>query len=74
VLWSLDSDDCRTRDARVIERRLAPSRICPGDVVLLHESQDWTLKVLPRVVGALRDAGYEFVTVGELMAEDGRND
>ena len=73
VLWSVDSDDCRTRDAKVIERRLAPSRISPGEVVLLHETQDWTLKALPRVVGALRDAGYEFVTVGELMTEDRRH-
>jgi peptidoglycan/xylan/chitin deacetylase (PgdA/CDA1 family) len=74
VLWSLDSDDCRTRDPGVIEHRLAPSRIAPGEVVLLHEMQDWTLKALPRVVKTLRDAGYEFVTIGELMTEDGGGD
>jgi peptidoglycan/xylan/chitin deacetylase (PgdA/CDA1 family) len=66
VLWSVDSDDCRARDPRVIERRLAPDRLSSGDVVLLHELQPWTLQALPRVVGALRDAGWEMVTVGEL--------
>ncbi len=74
VLWSLDSDDCRTRDPRVLERRLAPPRVAPGEVVLLHEMQDWTLRALPRVVNALRDADYEFVTVTELMREEGRRD
>jgi peptidoglycan/xylan/chitin deacetylase (PgdA/CDA1 family) len=70
VLWSLDSDDCRTRDPRVVQDRLAPSRVAAGEVVLLHEMQEWTLKALPRAVQTLRDHGYEFVTVGELMKED----
>jgi peptidoglycan/xylan/chitin deacetylase (PgdA/CDA1 family) len=67
VLWSVDSDDCRTRDPFVIQRRLAPSRLVPGDVVLLHEGQPWTLAALPGVVGWLRAEGWELVTVGELM-------
>lgn len=70
VLWSLDSDDCRTREPRVIERRLDPTNVSPGEVVLLHEMQPWTLKALPTVVRSLRDAGYELVTIGELMKED----
>jgi peptidoglycan/xylan/chitin deacetylase (PgdA/CDA1 family) len=67
VLWSLDSDDCRGRDPRLIERRLAPQAIAPGDVVLLHELQPWTLEALPGVVHALCDDGWELVTVSELM-------
>jgi peptidoglycan/xylan/chitin deacetylase (PgdA/CDA1 family) len=67
VLWSVDSDDCRTTDARAVERRLAPERMSPGDVVLLHEQQQWTLDALPAVVHALRGAGWELVTVRELM-------
>ncbi len=70
VLWSLDSDDCRTRDPRVVERRLDPSNVSPGEVILLHEMQSWTLDALPAVVRALRTAGYELVTVSELMRGD----
>ena len=71
VLWSVDSDDCRTRDPRVVERRLAPDRMTPGDVVLLHELQPWTIEALPRVVQALRRECWEFVTVSELMGVNG---
>lgn len=67
VVWSVDSDDCRTMDPRAVERRLAPERLSPGDVVLLHEQQPWTLEALPAVVHALRGAGFELVTVRELM-------
>jgi peptidoglycan-N-acetylglucosamine deacetylase len=67
VLWSRDSDDCRTRDPRVVERRLDPAKVAPGEVILLHEMQSWTLKALPTVVRGLRSAGYELVTVSELM-------
>jgi peptidoglycan/xylan/chitin deacetylase (PgdA/CDA1 family) len=70
VLWSLDSDDCRTRDPGVVERRLDASSVAPGEVILLHEQQSWTLKALPAVVRGLRDAGYELVTVGEVMKGD----
>jgi peptidoglycan/xylan/chitin deacetylase (PgdA/CDA1 family) len=69
VLWSLDSDDCRTGDAREVEHRLAPGRIRAGDIVLLHELQPWTLHALERAVPRLRDAGFAFATVGDLLDE-----
>jgi peptidoglycan/xylan/chitin deacetylase (PgdA/CDA1 family) len=67
VGWSVDSDDCRTTDPRVVEHKLAPERLSSGDVVLLHEEHPWTLEALPRIVRALRAAGWELVTVRELM-------
>ena len=67
VLWSIDSDDCRTRDSRVVQRRLAPEALRSGDIVLLHEMQAWTLKALPEVISKLREHGWEFVTVSQLL-------
>ena len=67
VLWSIDSDDCRARDPRIVERRVAPKTIGPGDVVLLHELQSWTIEALPSIVTSLRREGYELVTISELM-------
>ncbi len=67
VLWSVDSDDCRGRDPRIIERRVVPGAVAPGDIVLMHELQPWTLQALPLVVHTLRKDGWELVTVSELM-------
>ena len=68
VLWSLDSEDCVDHDERRIAARCAPERVGEGDIVLMHEGQEWTLAALPRIVPALRDAGYELVTLDRLVA------
>jgi peptidoglycan/xylan/chitin deacetylase (PgdA/CDA1 family) len=70
ALWSLDSDDCRTDDARVVVERVAPERVRAGEIVLLHEGQRWTLDALPNLLGNLRRAGYHLATVGELLGRD----
>src|SRR5260370_353619 len=46
VLWSRDSDDCRTQDPAEIVARLAPEALTPGEIVLMHECQPWTLAAL----------------------------
>jgi len=67
VLWSLDSDDCRTRDVSAIVARVANGRVAPGEIILFHEQQAWTLDALPPIVEGLRRAGFALVTVGELL-------
>ncbi len=68
VLWSLDSGDWANHDAAQIEQAVLQHRTTPGEIVLLHEGQPWTLDALPAIVGNLRKAGHELVTVGELLA------
>jgi peptidoglycan-N-acetylglucosamine deacetylase len=68
VLWSLDSDDCRTSSPAQLIANLAPQRVSAGDIILLHEAQRWTLEALPPALGALREACYEMVTVSELVS------
>ena len=67
VMWSLDSDDCRTQSADEVVARVAPERVRPGEIVLLHEGQSWTLAALPRILDGLTKAGYALVTVSELL-------
>jgi peptidoglycan-N-acetylglucosamine deacetylase len=67
VLWSLDSDDCRTREVAELRNRCAPDAVRPGEILLFHELQPWTLEALPAVVDGLRSAGFELATVGELL-------
>jgi peptidoglycan/xylan/chitin deacetylase (PgdA/CDA1 family) len=69
ALWSLDSEDYKSRDPGDLAARCAPSVVRPGEVILMHEGQEWTLEALPRVVSALRDAGYEMVTMADMFAE-----
>ncbi len=68
VMWSLDSDDCRTDSAEeVADRVINESR--NGEIILLHEEQQWTLDALPKIVNGLRARGFSIVTVGELIAQ-----
>ena len=66
VLWSRDSDDCRTQDPAEIAARVAPEALRPGEIVLMHECQAWTLAALPAILENLARAGWRAVPVGEL--------
>lgn len=68
ALWSLDSCDYDDRDPASLAARCAPDQVSSGEVLLFHEGQEWTLAALPRIVGSLRDAGYECVTMYDLFA------
>jgi peptidoglycan/xylan/chitin deacetylase (PgdA/CDA1 family) len=68
VLWSLNSGDWKRRSAREVERTFTDHTAAPGEIVLLHEGQSWTLNALPAIVGQLKKAGNELVTVSELLA------
>jgi peptidoglycan/xylan/chitin deacetylase (PgdA/CDA1 family) len=72
VLWSRDSDDCRTRAADEVAANLTPRTLSPGEIVLLHEGQEWTLAALPRILEALAAEGWRAVPVGEMLAPGGR--
>ncbi len=67
VLWSRDSDDCRTSDAAEVAARVAPASLTPGEIVLLHEGQSWTLEALPDILGKLAAEGWRTVSVGEML-------
>ena len=68
ALWTLDSKDWGDRDPAVLAERCGPSNITPGEVLLFHEGQQWTLDALPRIVTAIQASGYECVTMLDLFA------
>lgn len=67
VLWSYDSGDSCSGCASELLGGIARRPPAPGDIVLLHEDHRHTLEALPEVVQRLRSAGYELVTVGDLL-------
>ena len=68
ALWSLNSEDCREKDPEKIARATVPDDVRPGEIVLMHEGQEWTLEALPLIVERARARGYTLCRVSDLLA------
>lgn len=78
VLWSVNSKDWVTFNASFIVKYIM-SRIKSGDIILFHDSgsvfkteggnRRETVAAIPLLSKALKDRGFEFVTVGKLLDE-----
>jgi peptidoglycan/xylan/chitin deacetylase (PgdA/CDA1 family) len=68
AMWSLDSCDYGTDDPSTIATTCSADRITAGEVLLFHEGQQWTLDALPRIIAGVHGAGYECVTMHDLLA------
>ena len=66
--WSVDPEDWRARDSASIHKKVLATAH-PGGIVCLHDTKSRTLEALPAIIRDLREQGYEFVTVGELLTE-----
>ena len=67
VMWSVDSNDGFCKDAASVLENVGSHRLQPGDIVLMHEGQPWTLEALPYILADLSSAGYALVSVPELV-------
>ncbi|WP_263730563.1 polysaccharide deacetylase family protein [Cellulomonas sp. SG140] len=67
VLWDVDTEDWKNRDAGVTtERALAGAH--PGAIILMHDIHPSTVDAVPGLVDALRARGFTLVTVPQLLA------
>jgi polysaccharide deacetylase family sporulation protein PdaB len=69
VQWHTDSRDwMRPGPDKIVERVL--TKAVPGDIILMHASDSamQTIDALPRILDGLKQKGFEFVTVSELIA------
>ena len=83
ILWSLNSKDWVIFDDKYIFKYIVRN-ISPGDIILFHDSggvfsvdggdRHETVKTIPQLVKRLREQGYEFVTITELLARNRKND
>jgi len=67
AMWSLDTLDWDARDADEVVERAARCGVEAGEIILMHEGRQTSLDALPRVIENLQRAGFELVTVSELM-------
>ena len=69
ILWSLDTRDWETKDAKTITRCIL-EQIQPGDIILMHDyigRGSQTPEALRSILPILLERGFEFVTVSELL-------
>jgi peptidoglycan-N-acetylglucosamine deacetylase len=70
IIWDADSLDWKNPGTDVIIKRVL-TKTKSGSIILLHASDTpvQTAEALPTIIEGLRNQGYTFVTVGELLAK-----
>lgn len=63
--WSVDPRDWDIHDPQQIEQAVLKA-VQDGDIVLLHDMTDSSVEAALYIVDALKDQGYQLVTVSEL--------
>ena len=66
IQWDVDSLDWKNLTASEITLRIA-GKVQPGSIILCHNNGLHTAEALPAVLATLKNSGYEFVPVGELI-------
>lgn len=71
IQWGTDSLDWMNPGVGSIIERVS-KKVHPGDIILMHASDTCkqTTEALPAVINNLKNQGYEFITVSELLALD----
>lgn len=66
ILWSIDTRDWKTQNAAQTVDHIM-THVKDGDIILMHDIYDSTADAVEEVVPQLIQAGYQLVTVEELM-------
>ena len=67
AMWSFDPLDWDAASSSDVVRAVDPAKLRSGDIVLLHEARPITLDALPQILERLCAAGFELVTVTNLL-------
>lgn len=71
VLWNLDTEDWRSRNAHEIAQRILDNAK-DGDIVLMHDIYDSTAEAVEIVVPMLKERGFQILSVSELARYKGK--
>ncbi len=64
--WSIRSFDTGNQAAEKVVNRIL-TKIEPGSVILLHESSEHILEILIKILPAIREAGYQCITLDQMF-------
>lgn len=71
IMWSVDPEDWKKPGASVVTSRLV-SGATPGGILLVHDIHSSTIDAMPATIDQLLGRGFQFVTVTQLIAMDGK--
>lgn len=67
VCWDVDTDDWRRQtDAKAMVDNIMKN-VTDGSIILMHDKHQKTYDTTEQVIDMIREKGYEFVTVSELL-------
>lgn len=67
ILWNDDAGDWRAVPAAELAAHISEHATAP-EIILLHSGRLPTIEMLPGIIARFRAEGYQFVTVGQLLA------
>ena len=70
VNWSVDSQDWMSKDKNALYNSII-NNVRAGSIVLCSDLKESTVDAMERVIPALIEKGYQFVTVSELFTHNG---
>ncbi|MEQ1841710.1 MAG: polysaccharide deacetylase family protein, partial [Verrucomicrobiales bacterium] len=71
ILWSVDPEDWKKPGPSVVTSRLV-SGAAPGGILLVHDIHAPSIDAMPATLDQLLGKGFQFVTVTQLIAMDGK--
>jgi peptidoglycan/xylan/chitin deacetylase (PgdA/CDA1 family) len=66
ILWDVDTEDWKNRDAAVTTQR-ALATVRQGSIILMHDIHASTIDAVPRIIEGLKARGFTLVTVPQLL-------
>lgn len=69
IQWDVDSLDWKDLSAGDIALRII-NKVKPGSIILMHNDGKHTSEALPMIFSTLKNSGYEFVPIGDLIYRD----
>jgi len=71
IMWSVDPEDWKKPGVSAVTSRLV-SGASPGGILLVHDIHSPTIDAMPGTIDQLLGRGFQFVTVTQLIAMDGK--
>ncbi|MEI8309624.1 MAG: polysaccharide deacetylase family protein [Verrucomicrobiota bacterium] len=69
IMWDVDPLDWKVRNSAHVKAEILKSTK-PGSIVLSHDIHPTTVDAMAETIDALKEKGFKFVTVSELIAMD----